>query len=289
MPYNLASKFFSLLCFSFICIHTQAQQEDDTSRNYVQLPDVTIKAYEQNRRAIKVPAAINVVNKRTLGLFSPTSIVQAVNTTPGVRMEERSPGSYRFNIRGSSLRSPFGVRNVKVYYNDIPFTDPGGQTYLNQLGFYNFNSLEIIKGPGSSLYGAGTGGVLLIESMNENERAGISSEYTGGSYGLQNIYAGVSTGSEKLVSRATYQHQSSNGYRDHSELRRDVHSWTGIFKINEKKYLKASYLYGDLFYETPGALTKAEYDANPKAARPRAGTSPGAAEAKASCATPMGC
>jgi iron complex outermembrane receptor protein len=275
-------KFCLLISSFFVCTLLSAQQEDDTSKNYIQLPDVTIKAFEQNRRAIKVPAALNVVNRRTLGLFSPTSIVQAVNTTPGVRMEERSPGSYRFNIRGSSLRSPFGVRNVKVYYNDIPFTDPGGQTYLNQLGYYNFNSLEIIKGPGSSLYGAGTGGVLLIESMNENERAGISSEYTTGSYGLQNIYVGLSTGSEKLVSRASYQHQSSNGYRDHSELRRDVHGWTGLFKINEKKYLKASYLYGDLFYETPGALTKAEYDANPKASRPRAGTSPSAVEAKAS-------
>jgi iron complex outermembrane receptor protein len=50
-------------------------------------------------------------------------------------MEERSPGSYRLNIRGSSLRSPFGVRNVKIYYNNIPFTDPGGNTYLNSLAF----------------------------------------------------------------------------------------------------------------------------------------------------------
>ncbi|MEJ0103149.1 MAG: hypothetical protein WDO19_11585 [Bacteroidota bacterium] len=38
-----------------------------------------------------------------------------MNNTPGVRMEERSPGSYRLNLRGSTLRSPFGVRNVKVY------------------------------------------------------------------------------------------------------------------------------------------------------------------------------
>ena len=74
-------------------------------------------------------------------------------------MEERSPGSYRMNIRGSTLRSPFGVRNVKIYWDEIPFTDAGGNTYLNQLSYYNFNSLEVIKGPGGSVYGAGTGGV----------------------------------------------------------------------------------------------------------------------------------
>jgi iron complex outermembrane recepter protein len=282
MPLNLMRKKFLPLVLIFACQLSQAQQMKDTSQTYTSLPDITIKAFEQNKSVIKIPASINVVNRQTLNMFSPTSIVQAVNTTPGVRMEERSPGSYRFNIRGSSLRSTFGVRNVKVYFNDIPITDPGGHTYLNQLGYYNFNSIEIIKGPGSSLYGAGTGGVLLIESMNDNERAGITSEYATGSYHLQNIYAGLSTGSQKLVSRGTFQHQQNDGYRNQSSLRRDVHSWTGLFKMNENKYLKVSYLYGDLFYETPGALTKAEYDANPRASRPAAGGFPSAEQAKAS-------
>ena len=277
----MKKKFLLPLCF-LGWSSLQAQQGEDTSKQYTQLPDIIIKAFEQNKSVVKIPASINVINRQTLNLFSSTSIVQAVNTTPGVRMEERSPGSYRFNIRGSSLRSPFGVRNVKVYFNDIPITDPGGQTYLNELGYYNFNSMEIIKGPASSLYGAGTGGALLIESMNQNEQAGISTEYSTGSYDLQNVYVSLSTGSQKLVSRGSFQHQQNDGYRNQSSLRRDVHSWTGLFKMNENKYLKVSYLYGDLFYETPGALTKAEYDANPRASRPAGGGFPGAKQAKAS-------
>lgn len=288
MPFNihyqqitnkLLLTLLAIVCFQFL----QAQQsENDTVHNYTSLPDVQVKAFEQNRRITKVPASINVINRQALNLFSPTSIVSAVNTMPGARMEERSPGSYRMSIRGSSLRSPFGVRNVKVYFNNIPITDPGGQTYLNGLGYYNFNSLEIIKGPASSLYGAGTGGALLIESMSDNERAGITTEYSTGSYNLQNIYVGLSTGSEKLVSRGSFQHQQNDGYRNQSTLRRDVHSWTGLFKMNENKYLKVSYLFGDLFYETPGGLTKAEYDANPRASRPAGGGFPSAEQAKAS-------
>ena len=288
MPFNIQyrpithkifSVFLSLTFFQFL----QAQQSaTDTIPRYTTLPEVQIKAFEQNKTTMRIPASINIINRQTLNLYGSASIVTAVNTMPGVRMEERSPGSYRFNIRGSSLRSPFGVRNVKVYYNDIPITDPGGQTYLNELGYYNINSIEIIKGPASSLYGAGTGGALLIESMNDNEQAGISTEYSTGSYNLHNVYVGLSTGSEKLVSRGSFQHQQNDGYRNHSALRRDVHSWTGLFKMNEKKYLRASYLYGDLFYETPGALTKSEYDANPRASRPASGGFPGAEQAKAS-------
>lgn len=244
----------------------QVQAQADSSE--ISLQEVVVKAFEQNRRLRDVPAAVNYVSRQALNRFSPNSLVAAVNTTPGIRMEERSPGSYRFNIRGSSSRSPFGVRNVKIYYNDLPFTDPGGQSYLNQLGFYNFSSLEVIKGPGSSLYGAGTGGVMLIESLEANAQPSVSGGYTTGSYSLQNAYASLTTGTEKLSTRSTYQHFESDGYRDHSSLRRDVLSWNGLFRIDEKKELKTSFLYSDLFYETPGALNATEFNANPKAARP---------------------
>jgi iron complex outermembrane receptor protein len=197
-------------------------------------------------------------------------------------MEERSPGSYRFNIRGSSLRSPFGIRNVKVYYDDIPITDPGGNTYLNQLCYYNFNSIEVIKGPGSSLYGSGTGGVLLIESLSPSENPEVSLEYSRGSFASQNIYASITTGNDKYISKVGFQHQESEGYRQQSALKRNVHSWNGTFRVGNKNILKASFLYGDLFYETPGALTKSEYEADPKSARPGGGGFPGAVDAEAS-------
>ncbi|WP_121355162.1 TonB-dependent receptor [Flavisolibacter nicotianae] len=271
-----ASVFIAFSCFSSVAFC----QEADTTKN--PLSTVEVKAYGQARKLKDVPAAVGFVNQQTLNRFGSASVVQAVNTVAGVRMEERSPGSYRFNIRGSSLRSPFGVRNVKVYVNDIPFTDPGGNTYLNGLGYYNVGSIEILKGPGSSLYGAGTGGVLLIESTTAGERANLSGEYSAGSFGLRNAYASVTAGKTDNKSRIGFQHQVSDGYRYHSKMKRDVLSWTGNYRSSEKQAIKTTVLYSDLFYETPGALTKAEYTANPKAFRPRGAGFPSAEQAKAS-------
>ena len=50
------------------------------------------------------------------GLIAVERITRQIMAIPGVRMEERTPGSYRLSIRGSLLRSPFGIRNVKVYF-----------------------------------------------------------------------------------------------------------------------------------------------------------------------------
>lgn len=271
------SLFFSVLTFS----QTAAQKTvADTSDNKT-MQQVIISGYSQNKKLMEVPAAISYLGQQQLNRFNNSNILSSVNTTPGVRMEERSPGSYRFNIRGSSLRSPFGVRDVKIYFNEIPLTDPGGNTYLNQLGFYNFQSVEIIKGPAGSMYGAGTGGAVLIRSMPLGWKPGADLSYTTGSFANNNINLTVRLGQAGNQNAVSYSHQTSNGYRVQTNMRRDVASWESLIKVNTRQTFHAYMLYADLFYQTPGALTLAEYNANPKQARPRAGTSPSAVENKA--------
>lgn len=253
-------------------------QDADSAKT---LSEVVVKAYEQNKQLKQTSAAINYIGQSQLSKFNNMSILPALNNTPGVRMEERSPGSYRMNIRGSTLRSPFGVRNVKIYFEDIPFTDAGGNTYLNQLSFYNFNSIEIIKGPGGSLYGAGTGGVILIHSQPPVWKNGVDANISGGSYGLINGNLQLRAGSEKIQNLLSYSHQQSDGYRHHTRMHRDIVNWQMKIAASQKDELKFNVLYGDLYYQTPGALTKAEYDNNARAARPKAGTLPSADSAKA--------
>jgi len=273
--------FFLLSIGKSVC----AQKEmDSLYRDSIQvqtLSEITVKAFEQNRKLLEVPAAINYIGKSQLDRFNNTNILPALNSTPGVRMEERSPGSYRMNVRGSTLRSPFGVRNVKIYWDGIPFTDPGGNTYLNQLSFYNFHSIEIIKGPASSLYGAGTGGAILISSQPETWNPGVDIHYLHGSFNLNSLNTQIRLGKEDRRNTFNYTHQYSDGYRNHTNMRRDVATWQSLIKADNKQRLSATALYGDMYYQTPGALTQTEYNTDPKASRPATATLPGAEQAKA--------
>ena len=226
-------------------------------------------------------APVSVTGQAQLNRFGNMSILPALNITPGVSMEERSPGSYRLNIRGSSLRSPFGVRDVKIYLNDIPLTDPTGNTYLNQLSFYNFNSIEIIKGPASSLYGAGIGGAMLIHTLPANWHPGVSIDYTTGSFNTNSINANVKTGNADHENSFNYSHQTSDGYRQQAKMRRDIATWESVLKVNDKQTLHAYMSYSDLYYQTPGGLNLAQYNADPKQARPGFGSQPGAVQNKA--------
>jgi len=276
----------SLIFFVFIVIplglvsaQERGTQPDDSTRL---LNEVVVHAYLYDRPMNEVPAAIAVVNQQDFGRFNNTSFLPAVNTIPGVRMEERSPGSYRFSIRGSLLRSPFGVRNVKIYWNGLPLTDGGGNTYLNLIDFNAITNSEIIKGPGASLYGAGTGGVVLLNK--EAVAPGVRLSTVIGSYGLQRYQLAAQLGTEKIKASFQYAHQEADGYRQQTKMRRDALNADVSIVLNDKSTLSTSVFYTDLFYETPGGLTKAQYDQDPRQARPPKTSPPplpGAEEAKA--------
>ncbi|HEV7782368.1 MAG TPA: TonB-dependent receptor plug domain-containing protein [Chitinophagaceae bacterium] len=267
---------FSSLLLSFASCFAQEEETDSTRT----MDEVTVRAFEQNRNLSSSIATVKILDFNSGDRYNKISLVNGFNAVSGVRMEERSPGSYRINIRGSSLRSPFGVRNVKVYWNDIPVTDAGGNTYFNQFAWNNFSHIEIFKGPAASMYGAGTGGLILMQTLS-SWKPGISVEYLTGSYGLQNIFVSGRYGKKENTSQLSFAHNEVNGYRTQSRLRKDNFSWVTKFKLSEKQQLTAVVLFTDMFYQTPGALTLAEFNASPKAARPAAGVLPSAEAAKA--------
>src|SRR5690606_23243429 len=107
-----------------------------------------------NQPLLQAPTSVGIVNAAMLRKQGEGTLLPALNSLPGVRMEERSPGSYRLSLRGSLLRSPWGVRNVKVYMDEFPLTDAGGNTYLNLIDPRSIHRIEILKGPDGSLFGA---------------------------------------------------------------------------------------------------------------------------------------
>jgi iron complex outermembrane recepter protein len=246
------------------------------------LSTATVTAFERNTALKNIPVTVSVLGKADLERFSNTSVLQAVNTVPGVKMDERSPGSYRLSIRGNLLRSPFGVRNVKVYWNGIPFTDANGNTYLNQLGFSNVGKIEIIKGPGGSMYGAGTGGVVLLSSRGADKKENsISINTLAGSWGMLETNVAYKKSTDNSNTNFNYTHQQSNGWRNHTNMRRDVANYTASFEVGKKQNISTNIFYSDLYYQTPGGLTPAQVAVNPRQSRPEGGPFKSAAEQQA--------
>jgi iron complex outermembrane receptor protein len=194
-------------------------------------------------------------------------------------MEERSPGSYRLSVRGSLLRSPFGIRDVKVYFDELPLTDAGGNTYLNVLDFNSVQGIEVLKGPDGSLFGANSGGVVLLNPVNRSDKSNfVTAGFTAGSYGLVQQNAGLQNISKNNQLNVSQGYQTYHGYRANSDMRRNYFQVVNKLTYGGVNSLKILGFYADMRYQTPGGLTLAQVAVNPRAARPATAVVPGAIE-----------
>lgn len=257
-----------------------AQTTLDSTR---QLNEVTVRGYESNRSVMETAASVGLLTSRELNQrFNLPTLVPAMNTLPGVRMDERSPGSYRLSIRGSLIRSPFGVRNVKTYWNEIPLTDAGGNTPLNALDVRSLGRVEVLKGPSGSLYGANTGGTVLFSGLSVPAgKNTVEASAFAGSYGALGYGLTAQTGKDNTAMSVSYNHQQSNGYRVNSGMGRDNLSLASTFRVSPKRTVSVLGFYSDLHYQTPGGLNAAQFKADPRQARPATPALPGSAEQKA--------
>lgn len=272
-----------ILSFFLIYIYTSTLSfaQINTDSTYT-VPEVLVTIYPSKISLFHSPSSIGMISEKQLGQQAEHSLVPALNSVSGVRMEERSPGSYRLSIRGSVLRSPFGIRNIKLYLDDFPLTDAGGNTYLNSLDAGSIKTIEILKGPEGSLFGANTGGVILLNPLSppsDSTEATIS--LSGGSFGMFHEKASVDQQWKKYRFNIFQAYQRSDGYRENSALQRLYLQTIQQFNYTSSSNIKLLILYSDLFYQTPGALTQSQLEANPRGSRPAGGPFNSAIDQKA--------
>ena len=149
----------------------------------VRLADVVVSAASRApERVVEAPAAIAAVPLATIAATAPTGQAPLVlNTVPGVDVVQNGVNDFNVNARGfnSSL-----TRRVLVLQDGRDLAIPllGAQEW-SALGasLDDFSKIEMVRGPGSALYGANAfSGVLALTSATAREAAGSRLTITGG-------------------------------------------------------------------------------------------------------------
>ncbi|MDQ8142592.1 TonB-dependent receptor domain-containing protein [Chryseobacterium sp. CFS15] len=263
------------LVFPFLSASILFSQKKD-SVNLIS--EVKIDAYKKPTTFIASTKSVSVVSENLLNQNTPERMLESINQIAGVRMEERSPGSYRISLRGSTLRSPFGVRNVKVYLDDFILSDASGNTYFNVISPELIDRMEIYKGPESGDYGAVTGGTVLLKTKSSDN---LSTNLSTGSYGTFNQSFNFSKQIGKHFLEVFQNYYQTDSYREQSKVKRKQIFIKDNFQYSEKGILKGMVMYSDLDYQTPGGLTLEQMNIERKQARPGTATLQGAEEQNA--------
>lgn len=248
---------------SFIVAQAGQQFAIAMDRTGVALNEVNVSE-RKNRLLAQMEGAPVATPKVTLG-GSNSSPTDALNVIPGVYMEERGQGgSRRLSIRGSSLRSPFGVRNVKVYYDDLPLTSPDGSTPLEVVDLELIRRMKLIRGPVANAYGGVNGGTLHFYSRQDRyeQRAAFDVATTFGDFGLQRYVMHTHAGNDRWRVSLGYSRQNYGGYRQQEFNNKDFINYKVTY-IASRHFLTLTGFYFNGAWGLPGAIDSAAVAEDP--------------------------
>lgn len=236
------------------------------------LGDIEIVAYTQQSELFISPQSVAVLDARDFSRNNASSVQQGMNTLPGVLMESRGDGgSKRLSIRGSLMRSPFGVRNVKVYWNEFPLTGADGSTPLELIDPEEIGRAEVLKGPQGSIYGEGHGGAVLFNSkLAPYGTLGASFNTQVGSYGMQKQTFEFASSSKKTAILLNYFRFRNDGFRQQESVRKDQLNLTTRFRAASNREVKLFLMYYDGAWGLPGELDSLTAATSPRLAHPYA-------------------
>jgi len=206
-----------------VTLHSQTT--DSLPKTEESLPEVLIRSTPIIDTLQRIPAAVNVISATDLQRGDQLSIANEINKNPGIQMQQGALNTSRISIRGLGARSQYSTNRVKAYIEGIPLTSGEGETTLEDIDLNLIERIEIIKGPASSSYGGGLGGVMNISIIKPKpESASIQLNGLGGSFGTFKNGVTATLASGKTAGLFSYNHLESDGYRDNSNYDRDTYT-----------------------------------------------------------------
>jgi len=172
---------------------------------------------------VDVPASISTVRVDADSNTSQTNVTEVLSGLPGVTALDRQNYAQdtQLSIRGFGARATFGVRGLRLYIDGIPASMPDGQGQLSHFNVIGADTVQVLRGPFTALYGNSSGGVVQMWSSPGTAEPSARARATYGSFGTQS-YGVQGRGTAGPVDyNLSLSRFETDGYRDHSAARRD--------------------------------------------------------------------
>src|SRR5690606_6484759 len=230
--------------------HALWAQEDTT---VVRLEEITIK---ENRMEIpfnKISRNIQVIQRATIETTPARSLQEVLSFAPGVDVRQRGVSGTQANIgiRGGSFDQTL------MLVNGIKLTDPQtGHHMMNiPVPMHNVQSIEVIKGPGSRIYGpnAYAGAINVTTSLPYSRD--LSLQAYGGDFGMRGASFAASLPVGKYRQALSASHDASDGHWHNSDYKVSNVFYEGALALNEQHDLSVMAAIADRDFGANGFYT----------------------------------
>lgn len=266
-----------VLVYACCCAYAVAFAQDGAKKSTDTLrfkaDTVMVTATRTHELMHDAPLAITVVPKQVLQSSRGFGLDDVLNLTPGVLAQSRSGGVdvrvqvRGFGARGAGERSNAGTsRGLRYYQDGIPETEPDGRTAFDLLDLTHASRIEVIRSNASALWGNASGGVVSITTVPDNKPF-IEIGGGAGSFGYMKQSLLANAPLDQGQAYISMSHQSTDGWREHSAGELLQGNIGLIARIAPRTTLSTFIVAAHNEFRIPGALTSAQYNADPQQAQ----------------------
>jgi iron complex outermembrane recepter protein len=185
--------------------------------------------------------------------------------SPGVTfVQANGPRDVSISIRGSNARTPFGIRNIQLFEDGFPVTQPDGTSRTDAADPHVYGAIDVVRGPSSALYGNyATGGAINLRTRSGGEVAGFEAGFDGGSFDTRNFYGMFGHKATRFEFMAFASQSNGNRHTSHTSYSTTTENLLATYTPTDTDTFTFKFLNNDLSTDLSIRLSLNQYNLNP--------------------------
>ena len=251
-----------VLLFSLVVFSPVKAEDKKAGDAIVTMGEIVVTATRDTQEIRKAPANVTVITAEEINNSGATTVVEVLDKLESVQIHTYSGNSSQayIDMRGIGGDNPYGKTLVMLDGRRLNRTDMASINWL-QTPVNTIERIEIVRGPGSVLYGdAAIGGVINIITKKGTGEPKFNAAVLMGSYGLNDERVGVTGATGHWTYAVTGENNFTSGYRDRSKYSAQGGGFDGGYSANDLLNVSLGVSFNKTDYQMPGTLTKEQME-----------------------------
>ena len=225
---------------------------------------------DARRRLSETPGGVSVISQESYRNRFAVALDDVLRDAPGVFAQKKWGGDIRISIRGSGLGNANHNRGLLIAQDGVPLNEADGFGDSQIADPLNTRFTEIYRGGNALRFGGALLGGAINMVTPTGETAGYESlvRVDGGSFGMVREHVALARQSGDWDLYASGTNQTGQGYRPQSQQNIQFASLNVGRSFGEDREVRFILNGSNINQEIPGALTRAQFDANPRQPAP---------------------
>lgn len=227
--------------------------------NTKQLDDIVVTASRSASLKREVPVAISKISQKSINETKATTVSEIINKAPGVLMVNLGNEQHMM-----AIRQPMNTNAYYLYLEDgLPIRPMGifNHNALLEINQFNLQSIEVVKGPVSSLYGPeAVGGAINLISLRPPLQPEMKFGIQADQFGYRRFQAAGGTTIGKIGFHvAGLSSLQKDSWMTFSDYTKDNINARVDYGINDKTRLTGTIFYGKYYSDMSGSVNENDF------------------------------